>query len=153
MRWFELKVPPPVVTLLIATSMWGIAPSLSVTETFQPVRILPAAPFVLLGGFCGMFALVSFIRHRTSIDPHHPAKASCLVVTGLYRHTRNPMYLGLCLLLIGWGILLGAPVTLCGPAMFVVYLTRFQIRLEERLLLERFGKDYEAYCKKVRRWL
>jgi protein-S-isoprenylcysteine O-methyltransferase Ste14 len=153
MRWLELKVPPPVVTLIIATGMWGISPPQSVTETFQLVRIFPASPFVLLGAFCGMSALGSFIRHRTSIDPHHPAKTSCLVVTGLYRHTRNPMYLGLCLLLIGWVILLGAPVALFGPAMFVVYLTRFQIQPEERLLLERFGKDYEAYCKKVRRWL
>jgi len=153
MCWLELKVPPPVITLLIAIGMWGISPQLSVTNAFQLARILAAAPFVLFGGFCGMFALGSFIQHRTSIDPHHPAKASHLVVTGLYRHTRNPMYLGLCLLLIGWGILLGAPIALFGPAIFVVYLTRFQILPEERLLLARFGNDYEVYCKQVRRWL
>ena len=82
-----------------------------------------------------------------------PERASALVERGIYRHTRNPMYLGLLCLLLGWTLALGQWAALLGPLVFVVYITRFQIVPEERVLLAHFGAAYDDYRQRVRRWL
>lgn len=83
----------------------------------------------------------------------HPDKASALVITGVFRVTRNPMYLGLLLFLIGWAILLAHPVAALVVPAFVAYIDRFQIRPEEAALTDRFGARYKEYARTVRRWL
>ena len=82
-----------------------------------------------------------------------PGASSVVVTGGVYRLTRNPMYVGLVLLLWGWSVYLGSPWAWLGPLLFVGYVTRFQIVPEERALTRLFGADYVAYCAKVRRWL
>lgn len=149
----ELKVPPPIVFLLLAGGMWWAAGFPDTSAMLHAPGIWLAAPFLVIGGICGSHALWTFVRLNTSIDPHRPDKTTCLVVSGIYRYTRNPMYLGLSLVLVAWMVVLTAPVTLIGPVLFVVYITRFQIIPEERILTERFGDEYVTYCQKVGRWL
>lgn len=79
--------------------------------------------------------------------------ASSLVTNGVYRFTRNPMYVGLLLALSGWAAFLSSPSALVYLVAFVLYMNRFQIEPEERVLASRFGADYAAYRTRVRRWL
>jgi protein-S-isoprenylcysteine O-methyltransferase Ste14 len=98
-------------------------------------------------------ALAAFVRARTTVNPLRPEKSSALVRSGAYRLSRNPMYLGLALLLAGWAIWLANALALALLPAFVAWLDRFQIRPEERALAARFGAEYEAYRARVRRWL
>jgi protein-S-isoprenylcysteine O-methyltransferase Ste14 len=107
----------------------------------------------LLGGVFSLGGIVAFRRARTTVNPHRPAKATVLVTTGVYRVTRNPMYLGLVFLLVASTVYLSVPLLLFGPLAFVLYIGRFQIRPEERVLAGLFGAEYSRYTSRVRRWL
>ena len=97
--------------------------------------------------------MASFRRARTTVNPLKPESASALVISGIYRHTRNPMYLGFAIILLGWCVLLGSAWAVLGVAGFVLYIGRFQIRPEERALRELFGAEFDAFCSRVRRWV
>ena len=95
-----------------------------------------------------------FVAAGTTTDPNRPDKASTLVTGGIYRFTRNPMYLGLVLLSAGWALRLGSLVgLLIGSGGLVAALTWLQIRPEERILGQTFGAEYHDYRSRVRRWL
>jgi protein-S-isoprenylcysteine O-methyltransferase Ste14 len=94
-----------------------------------------------------------FVQARTTVDPTHPANASTLVTGGVYRFTRNPMYLGDMVMLVAWGLYLSNPIALAAAWLFVAYIDRFQIRAEERALHSLFGGVYEDFCARVRRWV
>jgi protein-S-isoprenylcysteine O-methyltransferase Ste14 len=105
------------------------------------------------GACISLMAVISFRRARTTVNPLRPGTASTLVTGGIYRHTRNPMYLGLSIILLGWAVYLAnAPALLLLPG-FVLYIYRFQIVPEERTLAALFGAEYQAYRTRVRRWL
>ncbi|MEO0971935.1 MAG: isoprenylcysteine carboxylmethyltransferase family protein [Pseudomonadota bacterium] len=147
-------IPPPVLGLLTGLAMWGVArwglASLSFT---MPLQKSVALVLIVAGLTLDGLALVGFFRARTAITPLQPEKASTLVQGGLYRFTRNPMYLGLLVVLSGWALWLGNPVNLLGLVLFVVLINRWQIAPEEQALRHKFGADYDAYCERVRRWL
>ncbi|MDR7267862.1 protein-S-isoprenylcysteine O-methyltransferase Ste14 [Pelomonas saccharophila] len=149
----ELKVPPPVVALVIALAMWSI-------YRFMPgvdVGLLPRAAAALLlaaiGGAFSAAGITVFRRAKTTMNPMKPEATSALVTNGVYRFTRNPMYVGLLFVLLAWAAALGAPLGLLGPIAFIAYITRFQIVPEERALRAAFGDAYVSYLTQVRRWL
>ncbi|MCU0761252.1 MAG: isoprenylcysteine carboxylmethyltransferase family protein [Steroidobacteraceae bacterium] len=162
MAGLELKVPPPLVGLACALVMKGIA--LGGTEALAPgpadalsvgwplLRVVAVA-LVLAGLAIDVVGVLSFRRARTTINPLKPANSSALVTSGIYGLTRNPMYLGMATLLLGWAAWLGTPWALAGVALFVAWITRFQIVPEERVLARLFGADFEAYRARVRRWI
>lgn len=149
----EHRIPPPIIGALIAGAMWGVA--LATPTLALPDLIRHAATVVLaLAGLAfDIGGLIGFLRAKTTVNPLQPAKASALVTTGIYRMTRNPMYVGMALLLTAWAIHLATPYALAGPALFVGYINRFQIEPEERVLQRLFGDSYAAYTMRVRRWL
>lgn len=133
--------------------MWGVA---RVTYTVEPapwLRIGLAALLLIKGAWMALAGVLEFRRASTTVNPMAPGEASAVVDSGIYRYTRNPMYLGFGFALLAWAILLAAPWALLGPMVFVVWMTRFQIRPEERALADHFGEDYRAYCRRVRRWV
>jgi protein-S-isoprenylcysteine O-methyltransferase Ste14 len=148
-----LKVPPPIVAALLAAAMWACALWGPVFDAGQAVRAAAALAVAAAGLILDVAGIVSFLRARTTVNPLKPGSTSNLVCSGIYRYTRNPMYLGLLLLLCAWAIYLGALLALLGPVVLVLYLNRFQIAPEERVLLERFGLEYAHYRARVRRWL
>lgn len=153
MHALEHRIPPPIVGALIAAAMWGVAlvtPTLALPDL---IRHAITAALVLAGLTFDLGGLISFVRAKTTVNPLQPAKASALVTTGIYRVTRNPMYVGMALLLTAWAVHLAAPWALPGPALFVCYISRFQIEPEERVLQRLFGDSYAAYAMRVRRWL
>jgi protein-S-isoprenylcysteine O-methyltransferase Ste14 len=112
MKSLELKVPPPLVGAIFAAAMWGIAPLTPVVEVAKMYRIWAATVISVTGGCFAVGGLVAFRRARTTVNPMKPEAASSLVASGVYRITRNPMYVGLLLVLIALTILLAAPF--CG---------------------------------------
>ena len=153
MSALELKVPPPIVALLIGVVMWALSRGTRpVTVRAFPI-IMTAVVIALVGGGITLSGAITFRRAKTTVDPLKPERASSLVTFGVYRMTRNPMYVGLLLVLIGWAVFLVNVWSALGPLVFVAYITRFQIQPEERALASLFGEAYATYKSRVRRWL
>jgi protein-S-isoprenylcysteine O-methyltransferase Ste14 len=153
MRFLELKVPPPVVALFMAGLSWlasWAAPRLGFVLPHRNAIVVAS----LVAGVCvSVLGVASFRRARTTVNPLKPEKASALVMSGIYRYTRNPMYLGLLLALLGWAFFLANVLAFLFLPAFILYMNRFQIDPEERVLVSVFGQDFTAYLSKVRRWL
>jgi protein-S-isoprenylcysteine O-methyltransferase Ste14 len=149
----ELKVPPPVVALLIAAGMYLISRVTSSISLLFAWRACAAAVMVLVGVALAISGSAAFKRNDTNINPLHPERTSSLVVSGVFRFTRNPMYLGLLVNLLGLSVLFGSAFALLGPLCFFLYIARFQIAPEEKMLRAKFGEAYSDYVSKVRRWL
>jgi len=153
MKSLELAVPPPVVMLVTALAMWLLSALLPGFTMPALSRVAGTAVIGLTGLGMSMAGLMAFKRARTTPDPRRPGAASTLVTSGVYRLTRNPMYLGILLMLIAWGLFLGNAVSLLFAFAFALYIHRFQIRPEERFLQDKFGADFAAYKAKVRAWI
>lgn len=152
MQILELKIPPLALVVIFALGMWGAPPiaSLPPSGLFMQVATFALA---LLGVAICVAGVVSFRLARTTVNPTTPDAASTLVVAGIYRHTRNPMYLGFLVMLLAWGLWLASLSALLLLPLFALYLTRFQIMPEEKALLARFGQDFKSYTQQVRRWV
>lgn len=147
----ELRLPPLAVMLVVASAM-GLVTWLTPALTMAGLDWGGAAVLVL-GGLICLAGGVQFRMHATTVNPMAPDKSSALVTDGVYRYTRNPMYLGFAVMLIGVGTILGnLPALVLVPA-FIGYLTRFQIAPEERILSSKFGAPYRVYLERVPRWL
>ena len=99
------------------------------------------------------FSFASFIRARTTVNPLRPARASSLVISGVNKISRNPMYLGMLLLLTAFAVFTGFVIASLPIAFFMAYITHFQIKPEERALQSIFGEGFTAYRQQTRRWL
>jgi protein-S-isoprenylcysteine O-methyltransferase Ste14 len=149
----ELKAPPPLVALAVAILMWGLA---QITPSFglpDPWPLITALALVSLGLGAAIAGVFNFHRAKTTIHPLTPERSTSLVETGIYRYSRNPMYLGMAMVLLAWSVWLAAPLTLLGPPAFMAFMQQFQIRPEERALAKQFGPAFSDYCQRVRRWL
>lgn len=153
MHTLELKIPPPVVAALAAAAMWGIAVLAPLVDVPAAIRVPVAIVLVLTGAAFDVSGLIAFRRSKTTANPMKPDKAAALVCSGVYRLTRNPMYVGLVFVLVAWAVYLSCAWALLGPVAFVLYMNRFQIQPEERVLATLFGNRYEDYKSRVRRWL
>ncbi|KPA88094.1 putative protein-S-isoprenylcysteine methyltransferase [Pseudomonas asplenii] len=148
------RIPPPLVATLFGLLAWFAARQLPGTLALAIEWRVGLALIVLLAGVTICLAGVfSFRRARTTVNPLRPETASALVRSGIYRYTRNPMYLGFATVLVAWSIFLAWPPALLGVLGFVTYMNRFQIGPEERALAGLFGRDFTQYCSQVRRWL
>jgi protein-S-isoprenylcysteine O-methyltransferase Ste14 len=153
MHGLELKVPPVLVVILMAVVMWSVSlytPALAFTF---PGSVLLAASAAIAGVIASASGVVSFQRAGTSVNPLKPGSSSSLVCSGMYAFTRNPMYLGFLLMLVGWSIYLSNVLAFLVVPSFILYLDRFQIEPEERALSVRFGQEFVSYRARVRRWL
>ena len=152
MSFLDLLIPPPLVALLAAAAMWGatlVAPSASGPSFRVPLAIVLA----IAGLAVSTSGRLAFRNAKTTANPLKPQAATSLVVAGIYKATRNPMYVGLALVLVGWAVFLWSAWALLGPVGFVAYIARFQIAPEERALGVLFGEEYSAYKSRVRPWL
>ena len=152
-RGLDNRVPPPVVFLATALAMGGAAALLPPSGLAGRWSLAAATLLLALAGLAAPLAFRRFRRAGTTIDPVAIERASVLVTDGVYGWSRNPMYLSLAALLGSLAVFTAQPWLLLGPAAFVLYISRFQIVPEERLLRQRFGAAYDEYCARVRRWL
>ena len=149
----ELKVPPPIVASVLALLMWLTPALVGLVQMPDLARLLSAIVLACIGLSISIAGMLAFRRARTTVSPINARSASSLVSQGLYRYTRNPMYVGLLLTLLAWAVFLANPVAVLWVVVFVLYITRFQIIPEERVLASLFGAEYEAYKGRVRRWV
>jgi len=149
----ENKIPPLLVAALDAAAMWTMPPATQETAIVHSAW-LPISVVALFFGisFCAA-GVVSFKLAKTTVDPLTPDAASSLVRSGIYRFSRNPMYVGFAFLLIAWAAYLGSLWSLAGVVAFILYMNRFQIVPEESALSAKFPAEFAEYRLKVRRWL
>ena len=153
MRYLENKIPPPIVGIIFGFIIWLIAKYSPTLNFNQEIQIAITSLFVIAGFYFCVAGAMLFKKSDTTINPLQPETASSLVKTGVYKISRNPMYVGLTLFLIAWSLYLGSIFGLIGALGFALYLTQFQIKPEEKALTELFGKEFIGYKSKVRRWL
>ncbi len=153
MQALEHRIPPPVVVALTAGAMWLLSRAFAPLPIEVAIRLPIAVALAVLGLLVAASGAIAFRRAKTTVNPLKPEAASSLVIVGVYRVTRNPMYVGFASVLVGWAVYLGVPAALLGPIVFVLFITRFQIIPEERSLLSKFGPAFSEYQSKVRRWL
>jgi protein-S-isoprenylcysteine O-methyltransferase Ste14 len=147
------RVPPFAVTLLVAALMWAGSRGAPSWHYALPGREIVTVALVLLAAAIGIAGLRAFHRARTTSNPLRPERASALVTGGIYRHTRNPMYVALAIALLGWAVWLGHALAPLGVVAFVAWMDRLQIPPEEDALRALFGDEFARYCSDVRRWL
>lgn len=149
----ELKIPPLVLVALFALAMWLL--TLVVPAVTLPAvwHLVSAGIFAISGAGVALAGVLAFRKANTTVDPRVPQQSSSLVIRGIYRYSRNPMYLGFLLLLLALACYLMNVAAMTLLPLFVLYMNRFQIAPEERFLLQKFGAEYQAYCERVRRWL
>lgn len=147
-----MKVPPALIMLVFGGLMYVLDKFLPIGEfDFFGKRELAMFLFAL-GALVMLISMIQFFIKKTTVDPRNPDKASNLVTNGIFKFTRNPMYLGMLLFLLAIGLKLGNAFNTLIAAAFVAYMNRFQIKPEEEALSKIFGKEYSIYCKLTRRW-
>lgn len=149
----KVRIPPVALFVVVALLMWAVASWLPSWRIALPGRTVAAVLLLLVAGAIGIAGVRAFDRARTTVDPLRPERASALVTAGIYRRTRNPMYVALAIALLAWAFWLAHPLALLGVAAFVAWMNRYQIAPEERALQALFGAEFERYCSEVRRWL
>ncbi|CAM3357315.1 Isoprenylcysteine carboxyl methyltransferase family protein [Shewanella pealeana] len=155
----ENKIPPPIVTLIFAFFMWAIAlltsnEKVATSEhTLINIKFIAICLFLTLGVLSAIAGVISFNRAKTTVNPLKPETASALVTSGMFRLSRNPMYLGMALALCAWACYLESIWSLLGIIGYMLYMQRFQIRPEEKALEALFGKVFFDYKSRVRPWL
>ncbi|MGI9604844.1 MAG: methyltransferase family protein [Acidimicrobiales bacterium] len=152
MTALETRVPPMVWALLAGLIEFGLSPVDSLLDASWVTAF--AVVIAVAGIALSAAGIAEFGRAHTSVDPHSIEKASTLVTSGVYRVTRNPMYVGLLVLLVAFGLWRGSLAAVSvGPILFVVVMTRLQIIPEERMLGDKFGVAYDEFSESSRRWL
>ncbi len=133
--------------------MWVGDKQLPGGQLESAIQLPMAILFAISGIVLVVISMLAFRRASTTVDPFHPEETSHLVVDGVFRYSRNPMYVSLLLVLISWAIWLGSIYNVAVLALFVTYITFFQIKPEEEAMRFLFGESYEHYCAKIRRWI
>lgn len=146
---------PPAVLAAICVAIGLLAerylPLPLLSEEKALLRIGLSLLLFALFGLILLFALRAFRRHETTVSPY--GQPVCLVTSGIFRYSRNPIYLGLLLLVLGFAVAFNSVWLMAMTLLLFLLLQSGVIKPEERLLAARFGGAYQAYTKRVRRWL
>lgn len=153
MKMLNHKIPPPIIALLAALIMYLLAAELPSLSSLTAGKIIILVLLYFVGSVFSLGGMIAFKKAKTTLNPTNPSASTSLVQSGVYRFSRNPMYLGMLLFLAMWACYLSAWFTLLGLVFFVLYLTEFQIKPEEDAMYALFGDEFTAYCQKVRRWV
>ena len=147
----KTKIPPPILAALMIGLVY-LSTLLFESKTFDYQGLLSIL-LVIIGLACALPSFRLFSRHKTTISPFTPSETAVLQTDGMYRYSRNPMYLGVLLLIISATIWFGSWLGILISLIFTFIMNSIQIIPEEDALLEIFGEEYNEYKKKVRRWI
>lgn len=155
MKWLKLRIPPPVWFLFCVIFMWLLAQGLPChLPNYQYMAVVALSGVIgIIGIMIAILALAAIHKAKTTISPFQPENTRQIVDWGIYRYSRNPMYLALLLGLVIWALLLGSLFAWLVVPLFIWIMTYFQIYPEEQILSKKFGQVYVDYLSKVRRWL
>ncbi len=149
----ELRVPPLIQVLVLGFAMLSIAILLPSFEILVPAGRLVGSILIVVGTILALAGVIEFRRINTTVDPRYPDNSESLVYAGIYKLSRNPMYLGMFIILLGWSLYLANVMSFVVLPVFVFYMNNFQIKPEERILSQKFGAEFDRYCNEVRRWI
>ncbi len=149
MKFLECRIPPPLVMVSFMVLVWLFDSQTSTVIWIQGV----SAALAIFGIVIARSSIVGFLKAKTTVNPLQPQTATKLVVDGMFKYTRNPMYLAMAAWLMAWSLLFVEFWSLVPVVGFMSFITRFQILPEERSLITLFGDDYSQYKTQVRRWL
>ena len=149
----KLRIPPALLFVMCAALGWVLSRQFAVLDIRWAYVSVLGWITVFFGAALLVISVKAFVRARTTVNPLDPAKADKLVTTGLYRISRNPMYLAMAIVLLGEALLLANFAAFAAPAIFVLAITRLQILPEESALRRIFGDQYRGYCQNTRRWI
>ena len=153
-KYLELNVPPIVIVFLSAAMMYSLAATFRHEDVLiMPLRIGLSLSAAVIAITILILAVSAFHKHRTTVNPLDPEKATSIVRSGIYSYSRNPMYLAMFIALLAWGLLLGQVSTSIGLAVYVFAITRLQILPEEKILTRKFGGNYVRYVESTGRFL
>ena len=149
----EHKIPPPLVTLIAIAGIY-------LCSTFTTLAPLVIAPFygfsvalTILGLGIMLAGALEFRRAKTTVNPLAPEQASELVISGIFKRTRNPMYLGMVIVILAATLAIGHLIGLIWAMGFMLYIQVYQIHPEEKAMQKLFGESFAQYRQQVRRWL
>ncbi len=148
-----MRVPPVAVGLVVTAGIWALARWVPEATYRMPGHAVLAGAVLAAGCWTAIKGVMDFHRHKTTVNPLQPEKATTLVVDGIYRYSRNPMYLGMALVLGGWVVWQSNLLGWLGLPAFVLWMNRMQIAHEETALRAKFGPAFDAYAARVRRWV
>ena len=153
MNALALKVPPVAQVIITAAAMYGVSKMVPALTFSLNGSTALAVALGVMGLSLGIMGVTQFRIAQTTPNPQALEKVSSLVTSGVYQYSRNPMYVGLVLILLGWAFYLSHFLAFVLLPIFILYITRFQIQPEERMMAQKFGKTYQDYLNKVRRWI
>lgn len=153
MHSLDLKIPPVAVVMFSAALMWVLGAFIPLVLVTFPGQIAIALVFAIAGIQIAIAGVRAFYDHKTTVNPLQPDSASSLITNGVFKLSRNPIYLGMIFGLVGLAVWLGALTSVFVVPITILYLNRFQIQPEERALKKQFGDEFESYSQRVRRWL
>lgn len=153
MSVLELRIPPAAVAFAAAGFAWFLARATPAFVISIPARSGAAIGIAIVGVATVLAGAIGFRRAGTTLSPLSPEATSTLVISGIFRYTRNPMYVGMSVLLLAWAIYLSHPLALLGVVVFVAYIHRFQIIPEESALRSLFPDSFDDYARQARRWI
>ena len=149
----SLKIPPVAQTIVAILLIWLLdryAPIYHIKFIYQSIV---AGTLIGIGAIVALSGVFAFIKLNTTVDPRYPEKASELVIIGIYKYSRNPMYLGILFVITGIAVYFGALSSVFVISPFVAFINKYQIVPEEVALQEKFSENYTRYAQNVRRWL
>ena len=146
-----IKIPPPILVLILIISNYFSQNRLEII--YLPYKYSTSVLILLVGSLILINPVFKFIKSKTTINPVKFAKVNKLVTTGIFKYSRNPMYLGMILIIISTTIFYLNYYSVTTPFIFFFWINRFQIKREEIFLKEKFGKEYLFYKSKTRRWI
>ena len=153
MNALALKVPPVAQVIITAAAMYGVSKMVPALTFSLNGSTALAVGLGVMGLSLGIMGVTQFRIAQTTPNPQALEQVSSLVTSGVYQYSRNPMYVGLVLILLGWAFYFSHLLAFVLLPIFILYMTRFQIQPEERMMAQKFGKTYQDYLNKVRRWI
>ena len=145
------KIPLPIVALICGLSIYFSRPLFS-EKIYIYSNIISVSLFFFGAAFI-VLAASSFKKHKTTISPLHPEKTSALVISNVFKYSRNPMYLGMLFILISLAIRYNIIGGIIAISIFIFFITKFQIKPEEVQMNKIFGEKYAQYKKRTRMWI
>ena len=146
-----IKIPPPLIVLVLIVSIYFSSKKIDLINI--PLQ-LEISIFILSAGILIFInPVLQFIKSKTTVNPIQFEEVNKLVTSGIFKYSRNPMYLGLLMIVISSSIFYLNIYSILTPLFFYLWINRFQIKREEIFLTEKFGKEYLSYKKMTRRWI
>ena len=146
-----LKIPPPIIALFLVISNFFSSKRIDLIQL--PNQTLISILILFIGIFILIIPVSKFVKSKTTIDPIKFKKVNNLVTSGIYKYSRNPMYLGLLMVIISTSIFFLTIISITTPFIFYFWINRFQIKREEIFLTKKFGQKYITYKSKTRKWI